>query len=132
MMNLNNITLDISGETIISIDNITVQEYKTIGLIGRNGSGKTTLLKHIVNHSTVYTDQKIIYIPQLKNNTLEKSGGETTKIYLQQALNQTAGIFLFDEPTTHLDETNAAWLEDNLKQKKALKIIASHDRDFIN
>ena len=27
MMNLNNITLDINGETIISIDNITVQEY---------------------------------------------------------------------------------------------------------
>src|SRR5699024_9064205 len=132
MMNLNNITLDINGETIISIDNITVPEYKTIGLIGRNGSGKTTLLKHIVNHSTVYTDQKIIYIPQLKHNTLEKSGGETTKIYLQQALNQTAGIFLFDEPTTHLDETNASWLLDELNQKKAIKIIASHDRDFLD
>ena len=93
MMNLNNITLDINGETIISIDNITVQEYKTIGLIGRNGSGKTTLLKHIVDHSTVYTDQKIIYIPQLKNNTLEKSGGETTKIYLR-ASTESDGRYL--------------------------------------
>lgn len=31
-----------------------------------------------------------------------------------------------------MDETNAAWLFDELKQKKALKIVASHDRDFLD
>ncbi len=132
MMNLNNINLEINGETIISIDNITVQDQKTIGLIGRNGSGKTTLLKHIVNNDTLYTDQHITYIPQFKNNDFHKSGGETTKVYLQEGLKNSAGIILLDEPTTHLDETNAAWLEDELNQKKALKIIASHDRDFLD
>ena len=132
MMNLNDINLEINGETIISIDNITVQDPKTIGLIGRNGSGKTTLLEHMVNSSTLYTEQHISYIPQLKNNDFHKSGGETTKVYLQKGLKSSAGIILLDEPTTHLDETNAAWLEDELKQKKAIKIIASHDRDFLD
>lgn len=132
MMNLNDINLEINGETIISIDNITVQDPKTIGLIGRNGSGKTTLLEHMANSDTLYTDQHISYIPQLKNNDFHKSGGETTKVYLQKGLKSSAGIILLDEPTTHLDETNAAWLEDELKQKKAIKIIASHDRDFLD
>ncbi|MGO1922842.1 MAG: ribosomal protection-like ABC-F family protein [Jeotgalicoccus sp.] len=132
MMNLNDITLEINGEPIISIDNITVQEHKTIGLIGRNGSGKTTLLEHMVNNDTLYTDQRITYIPQLKNNDVYKSGGETTKVYLQEGLKNSAGIILLDEPTTHLDETNTAWLEDELNKKKAIKIIASHDRDFLD
>ena len=132
MMNLNDINLEINGETIISIDNITVQDQKTIGLIGRNGSGKTTLMEHMVNSGTLHTDQRITYIPQLKNSDFHKSGGETTKVYLQEGLKNSAGIILLDEPTTHLDETNAAWLKDELNQKKAIKIIASHDRDFLD
>jgi ATPase components of ABC transporters with duplicated ATPase domains len=67
MMNLNKITLEINGETILAIDNITVQEHKTIGLIGRNGSGKTTLLNYIANNAEQVTNENIIYIPQLKN-----------------------------------------------------------------
>ncbi|CAM4351371.1 ribosomal protection-like ABC-F family protein [Jeotgalicoccus halotolerans] len=132
MMNLNKITLEINGETILAIDNITVQEHKTIGLIGRNGSGKTTLLNYIANNAEQLTNENIIYIPQLKNTDFKKSGGETTKIYLQEGLKNSAGVILLDEPTTHLDETNAAWLFDQLKQKKALKIVASHDRDFLD
>ncbi|WP_035786024.1 ribosomal protection-like ABC-F family protein [Jeotgalicoccus psychrophilus] len=132
MMNLNDINLEINGETIISIDNITVQDQKTIGLIGRNGSGKTTLMEHMVNSGTLHTDQRITYIPQLKNSDFHKSGGETTKVYLQEGLKNSAGIILLDEPTTHLDDTNATWLRDELNQKKALKIIASHDRDFLD
>lgn len=132
MMNLNKITLEINGETILAIDNITVQEHKTIGLIGRNGSGKTTLLNYIANNAEQLTNENIIYIPQLKNADFKKSGGETTKVYLQEGLKNSAGVILLDEPTTHLDETNAAWLFDELKQKKALKIVASHDRDFLD
>src|SRR5699024_5289132 len=67
-----------------------------------------------------------------KNSDMGKSGGETTKVYLQQDLNNSGGIILLDEPTTHLDETNAAWLLNELKKKKAIKIIASHDRDFLD
>ena len=132
MMNLNKITLEINGETILAIDNITVQEHKTIGLIGRNGSGKTTLLNYITNNAEQLTNENIIYIPQLKNADFKKSGGETTKVYLQEGLKNSAGVILLDEPTTHLDETNAAWLLNELKQKKALKIVASHDRDFLD
>ena len=132
MMNLNKITLEINGDTILAIDNITVQEHKTIALIGRNGSGKTTLLNYIANNAEQLTNENIIYIPQLKNADFKKSGGETTKIYLQEGLKNSSGVILLDEPTTHLDETNAAWLFDELKQKKALKIVASHDRDFLD
>lgn len=132
MMNLNNIILEINGETMLAIDNITVQEHKTIGLIGRNGSGKTTLLNYIANNAEQLTNENVVYIPQLKDADFKKSGGETTKVYLQDGLKNSAGVILLDEPTTHLDETNAAWLFDELKQKKALKIVASHDRDFLD
>lgn len=132
MIQLQNINLDINGETILTIENITVQSHKTIGLIGHNGSGKTTLLKHIVSNAELYTADYISYIPQLKNADFEKSGGETTKVYLQEGLRQAAGVILLDEPTTHLDTTNAKWLQDELSSKHAIKIIASHDRDFLD
>lgn len=132
MIQLQNINLDINGEALLSIDNITLQTHKTIGLIGHNGSGKTTLLKHIVSHANLYTADYVSYIPQLKNDDLQKSGGETTKVYLQEGLQKTAGIILLDEPTTHLDSVNAEWLHDKLNGKHAIKIIASHDRDFLD
>lgn len=132
MLQLHNINLEINGETIIKIDNITIQQRKTIGLIGHNGSGKTTLLRYIVDNVQQLTDESISYIPQLKDADLEKSGGETTKVYLQDVLQKQAGIILLDEPTTHLDETNSGWLLGQLNKKHALKIIASHDRDFLD
>lgn len=132
MLEIKDIHLEIKGETLLEVDNLKIQEHKTVGLIGRNGSGKTTLFNHIIEKSHLYTDETIQLIPQIKDSDLEKSGGETTQLYLNRTLNQDAGIMLLDEPTTHLDEQNSEALVKKLKHIGNIKIIASHDREFLN
>lgn len=132
MLQINDIHLEINGETLLEVENLKVQEYKTVGLIGRNGSGKTTLFNHILTNPDFFTDETIQLIPQIKDSDLEKSGGETTQLYLNQTLNHDAGIMLLDEPTTHLDEQNSKALLKKLKHIDNIKIIASHDREFLN
>src|SRR5690625_2600309 len=132
MLQINDVHLEINGETLLEVENLKVQEYKTVGLIGRNGSGKTTLFNHILTNPDRFTDETIQLIPQIKDSDLEKSGGETTQLYLNQTLNLDAGVMLLDEPTTHLDERNSQALVKKLKQINNIRIIASHDREFLN
>src|SRR5699024_1706271 len=66
-----------------------------------------------------------------KDSDIGKSGGETTKLYLDRTLNRDAGMLLLDEPTTHLDEQNTESLVNKLNHIKNSKIIASHDRGFL-
>lgn len=132
MLQINDIHLEINGETLLTVDHLNVQEHKTIGLIGRNGSGKTTFFNHILKNSDHYTDETIQLIPQIKDSDLEKSGGETTQLYLNRALNKDVSIMLLDEPTTHLDEHNSEALLKKLQHIDNIKIIASHDREFLN
>lgn len=132
MLKIQNLTIEITGETLLEADDLNVQEHKTIGLIGINGSGKTTLFNHILSEPERYTDDTIQLIPQIKDSDIEKSGGETTRLYLDRTLNRDAGILLLDEPTTHLDEQNVESLISKLKHINNIKIIASHDRGFLN
>lgn len=131
MFQIKNTLLEINGETLINVPDINVENGRTIGLIGPNGSGKSTLLHYIKSHSDA-TDDIITLIPQLKDTKLEKSGGETTKLYLKEAFKRPAGVILLDEPTTHLDENNTDWLYQQLTGINAAMIIVSHDRDFLD
>jgi pleuromutilin/lincosamide/streptogramin A transport system ATP-binding/permease protein len=132
MLQITNLKLEIEGKALLEIEHLQAMHGETIGLIGENGSGKSTLLHYIKDHETLLTDKEIKLIPQIKENDLKKSGGETTKIYLQDMLNTQAGILLLDEPTTHLDETNSEWLMKELQHLSAIKIIVSHDREFLD
>lgn len=133
MLVINNTQIDVQGETLLNIDHLSIQSVKTIALIGRNGSGKTTLFNYIHrNRNKISGNNKIELIPQIKKKNSGRSGGENTKSYLQAALKQNARIMLLDEPTTHLDENNVNWLVNKLKKWPGIKIIASHDRHFIN
>lgn len=132
MLKISDINLEINGTPLLAVDRLLVQENKTIGLIGRNGSGKTTLFNYIIENSDMYTDDTIQLIPQIKDTGIERSGGETTQLYLNRTLNKDAGIMLLDEPTTHLDEQNSEALLKKLKHIDNIKIIASHDRAFLN
>lgn len=133
MLEINNTEIDVQGQTLLNIDHLVIQSPKTIALIGRNGSGKTTLFNHIYRNNEKFAgNNKIKIIPQIKAKDEKRSGGENTKLYLQEALKNNARIMLLDEPTTHLDEDNVKWLIRKLKRWPGLKIIASHDRHFIN
>ncbi|WP_411842258.1 ribosomal protection-like ABC-F family protein [Salinicoccus sp. HZC-1] len=133
MLEINNAEIDINGETLLEIEHLAIQSVKTIALIGRNGSGKTTLFNYIYKHRReISGNYRIKIVPQIKEKDITKSGGENTKAYLQDALKNDAQIMLLDEPTTHLDENNVRWLVKKLKRWPGIKIVASHDRHFIN
>jgi len=133
MLDINDARIEVQGETLLTIDRLRVQSAKTIALIGRNGSGKTTLFNYIYdNRNRIAGSNSIKLVPQIKAKDTRKSGGENTKSYLQEAMKVNARIMLLDEPTTHLDEGNVRWLAGKLKRWPGIKIITSHDRDFIN
>lgn len=119
------------------IDLMQVHDNQCIGLVGRNGTGKTSLLKIIVGEESpdggnlkLFTSTKLV--PQFKESRLEKSGGEITQQYLQNAFNENPGLLLLDEPTTHLDTERIAWLEKQIRNYQGATVVVSHDRTFLN
>src|SRR5688500_8841619 len=133
MVEISDARIEVHSETVLTIDRPRLQSAKTIAFTGRNGSVKTTLLNDIYdNRTSVAGNNEIKLVPQIKEKDKRKSGGENTKSYLQEAMKVNARIMLLDEPTTHLDEGNVRWLVGKLKRWPGIKIIASHDRGFIN
>uniref|UniRef100_UPI001AEC7086 ATP-binding cassette domain-containing protein n=1 Tax=Staphylococcus sp. GDX8P106P-2 TaxID=2804108 RepID=UPI001AEC7086 len=122
---------------LFDIDLIQVHDNQRIGLVGRNGTGKTSLLKIITGEElpdegniSPFTSVKLV--PQFKESRLEKSGGEITQQYLQNAFNGNPGLLLLDEPTTHLDTERIAWLEKKIRNYQGAAVVVSHDRTFLN
>ncbi len=122
---------------LFDIDLMQVHDNQRIGLVGRNGTGKTSLLKIITGEElpdegniTPFTSVKLV--PQFKESRLEKSGGEITQQYLQNAFNENPGLLLLDEPTTHLDTERIAWLEKKIRNYQGATVVVSHDRAFLN
>src|SRR5690625_5127898 len=105
---------------IFDIDLIQVQDNQRIDVVARNGTGKTSILKIITGEKlpdegklTLFTSTKLV--PQLKETSSGKSGGEITQQYLQNALNENPGLLLLDEPATPSDTERIAWLEKKIR-----------------
>ena len=60
------------------------------------------------------------------------SGGERKRLALISVLLSPADVLLLDEPTTHLDNEMADWLEDYLKKWRGTLILVTHDRYFLD
>lgn len=60
------------------------------------------------------------------------SGGQKKRIAIASALISPSEILILDEPTNHIDNETAAWLEQQLKSYKGAIIIITHDRYFLN
>lgn len=127
----------VQDRLLFDIDLIQVHDNQRIGLVGRNGTGKTSLLKVITGEEltdegniTHFTTVKLV--PQFKETTSKKSGGEITQHYLQFALNEKPGLLILDEPTTHLDTQRIDWLEKKLANYQGAFVVVSHDRTFLN
>lgn len=59
------------------------------------------------------------------------SGGQKKRIAIASALISPSEILILDEPTNHIDNETAAWLEQQLKSYKGAIIIITHDRYFL-
>lgn len=73
-----------------------------------------------------------VKIPHLKERSIYRlSGGEKKLVSIATVLSMTPDILLFDEPTVGLDPQNRRNLINIVNDFHHLKLIASHDLDFI-
>lgn len=60
------------------------------------------------------------------------SGGQKKRVALARTLVDPADVLILDEPTNHIDNDMALWLEDYLNRFKGVLIMVTHDRYFLD
>lgn len=60
------------------------------------------------------------------------SGGQKKRVAIASALVNPSEILILDEPTNHIDNETAAWLEQRLKAYRGAIVVITHDRYFLN
>ena len=60
------------------------------------------------------------------------SGGQKKRAALARTLVDPADVLILDEPTNHIDNDMALWLEDYLNRFKGVPIMVTHDRYFLD
>lgn len=60
------------------------------------------------------------------------SGGQKKRVALARTLVNPADILILDEPTNHIDDEMASWLEDYLRKFKGALVMVTHDRYFLD
>ena len=60
------------------------------------------------------------------------SGGQKKRVALARTLVTPADVLILDEPTNHIDNEMAMWLEDYLNKFKGVIIMVTHDRYFLD
>lgn len=60
------------------------------------------------------------------------SGGQKKRVALARTLVNPADVLILDEPTNHIDNEMASWLEDYLQKFKGALIMVTHDRYFLD
>lgn len=69
---------------------------------------------------------------ELKKPVSSFSGGWRMRLNLARALIKPHDLLLLDEPTNHLDVEAIMWLENWLRQQDGMRIIITHDSEFLN
>lgn len=60
------------------------------------------------------------------------SGGQKKRVALARTLVKPADLLILDEPTNHIDNEMAMWLEEYLNKFKGAIIMVTHDRYFLD
>ncbi|MBP2025060.1 ribosomal protection-like ABC-F family protein [Peptoniphilus stercorisuis] len=142
---------------IFNIEDLKINKYDKVGIVGTNGSGKTTLLNMIAGiedySGDILLDKniKVEYLKQIEgitNTEISKksasilkvpskynkylSGGEKTKFKIADLLNSKGNLYLVDEPTNNLDINGIKILTKAFKEKEETMLIISHNREFLD
>ncbi|MDQ0915404.1 ABC-F family ATP-binding cassette domain-containing protein [Paenibacillus sp. V4I5] len=59
------------------------------------------------------------------------SGGQRKRIAMARVLIQPADLLILDEPTNHIDNETAIWLEEFLSKWRGALLLVTHDRYFL-
>lgn len=60
------------------------------------------------------------------------SGGQKKRVAIASALINPSEILILDEPTNHIDNETADWLEQQLKAYRGAIVVITHDRYFLS
>jgi len=136
---LTDVSVSVSGKTLISHFTTTIHAGSKIGIIGRNGTGKSMLLRTLAGRipPTVgaihYAKDLIIgYVPQSIDDAAQLSGGQRFNAALTEALAHAPDVLMLDEPTNHLDRENRRSLLRYLRSFAGTLIIVSHDEELLS
>lgn len=153
LLEITNLKKQYGDRLILDLPRLTIYTGDKIGIVGENGAGKTTLMEllagdhepeegHIRRRCPIsYVRQfsQEIALPNAKHRFLpsdrlshEKlSGGEQTRLKIDNALSSSHGILMADEPTSNLDYAGIKLLTKQLKTAETLVLI-SHDRSLLD
>src|SRR5699024_3884456 len=137
LIKANHIRHYVQDRLLFQIKRLEIHSGDVIGLIGWNGIGKTTLLEILAgelvpDEGTVERNDSCLLLPQLKNTSTTKSGGEITQEAINQCIAQKPTVLLADEPTTNLDTIHIEKLESTFRRWTGALVIVSHDRAFLD
>lgn len=125
------------SEMILENINLTVNTG-VVALAGANGAGKTTLMRLMMRDLTPQRGRVIWqgfthchFLPQSLAAATTSSGEEKMRRLISLFREKEGALFL-DEPETHLDTANRAWLSAALRRHRGLVVIASHDAALLD
>lgn len=96
----------------------TILRYVMDGNFQKEGEAKSILMK--------------LGLPDYEGKTDYLSGGQKKRAALARILVNSADVLVLDEPTNHIDNEMAKWLEDYLNQFKGILVMVTHDRYFLD
>lgn len=96
----------------------TILRYVMDGNFEKEGEAKSILMK--------------LGLPDYEGKTDYLSGGQKKRAALAKILVNSTDVLVLDEPTNHIDNEMAKWLEDYLNQFKGILVMVTHDRYFLD
>ena len=139
LLSLKDVSLAFGGPPVLDRVSLSVSRGLRAALTGRNGEGKSTLMKVIAGMREADSGEivrapglKVAYVGQDVSAIDGRSGGQSRRARLEEAILSQPDLLLLDEPTNHLDTEAIDWLEAMLKRMRdSAVLLVTHDRRFL-